>query len=112
MIRSFIYLLLLIVVFLSGMILGMERDGLIVSDERENEHEDMISLPAQLSASNNDDQPIHVVDPDDDKSSKNVLDINTKPHFTQKIASFLETGVKGFYEIIVEVLYQMSRLFV
>jgi len=32
-------------------------------------------------------------------------------HTTQKVASFLEKGVKGFYEIVVEVLYQISSLF-
>lgn len=32
-------------------------------------------------------------------------------HFTQKMASFIEGIVKGFYEIIVQMLYQVVQLF-
>lgn len=37
--------------------------------------------------------------------------INEPSHFTEKTASFLETAVKGFYEVVVEILYQISSLF-
>lgn len=36
---------------------------------------------------------------------------NEPEHFTEKTASFLETAVKGFYEVVVEILYQISALF-
>lgn len=36
---------------------------------------------------------------------------DTSTHFTQKMASFIEGIVKGFYEIIVQLLYQIVQLF-
>lgn len=98
MVRSVIYLLLLIIVFLSGMLLGIDREGEIISDEMM--RQDITSPPAQVTATS-----------DQEEIPNYVLDIDTNPHFTQKMASFLETGIKAFYEIIVEILYQISRMF-
>lgn len=94
MMRMFTILLLLIIVFLTGMIIGIDReqqsmgilDGSMI--EFEEVKEDEIVLTEHLEEDT--DSPLHV---------------------TQKTAIFLEKGVKGFYEVVVEVLYQFSTLF-
>lgn len=101
--RSFIVLLLLTVVFLSGMLIGMDR--------KEESHAN--NIPSEMNVIEQTDnlaygdgyeeQPVIV---------EQIIEIEGPAQTTQKIASFLEAGVKGFYEIIVEVLFQVSSLFV
>jgi|SRR5690625_849271 len=103
MVRSFVYLLLLIVVFLTGMLLGIDRERDMVSSPEASES---ILSPSESNLSTDDDSPF-----DESNQSEVANEIEAKPHFTQKAASFLEGGVKGFYEVVVEILYQISRLF-
>lgn len=99
MLRLFVHLLMFIVVFLSGMLFGMDREHAQV-DRFETSHSENKEEQTKI-ASNQDD--IIIVD--------QSADMETPVHFTQKTASFLETGVKGFYEVVVEILYQISTFF-
>lgn len=105
MIRSFIVLLLLVVVFLSGMLVGIDREKNVMASNPRG----VVSQP-EISM----DQTELESDLSDQVSAEKVPDIAEKgtEQSTQKIASFFEAGVKGFYEVVVEVLYQISSLFV
>lgn len=100
--RSFVFLLLLVIVFLTGMILGIDRDQNDQSKDREKIEE--LSLDAEIvDYETRVDE--HVI------MTEESIDMEASPHFTQKLASFLEAAVKGFYEVIVEILYRISTLF-
>ncbi|GGB28953.1 hypothetical protein GCM10011409_02800 [Lentibacillus populi] len=100
MVRSFITLLLLAVFFLSGMLLGIDRgqNTDIVQDEEE--IKDVVITDANDSAEN-----IQVV-------HETGMDMEDAPvHFTQKMASFLGEVIKGFYETVVMIFYQIAQIF-
>ncbi len=44
--------------------------------------------------------------------SEMPADIDAPIGFTQKMASFLEASIKGFYEMVVMIVYQIAQLFV
>ena len=101
--RSFIALLLLIVVFLTGMLVGMDKnEGMHANHLSSEEHitkqqENLIEWEVY------EEQPI---------IEEQKLTFDPSKHTTQKIATLLETGVKGFYEVVVDILYQITSLFV
>src|SRR5690625_139778 len=103
MVRSFVYLLLLIVVFLTGMLLGIDRDRDMVSSPEASE-----SMPAASASDFGTDDDSSF---DESNQVEVANQIEPKAHFTQKAASFLEGGVKGFYEVVVKIFYQTSRFF-
>ncbi|QGS68897.1 hypothetical protein CV093_12140 [Oceanobacillus sp. 143] len=41
----------------------------------------------------------------------NIIEADKQEHLIPKLASFLEGAVKGFYEIVVEILYQIAQVF-
>lgn len=101
MIRTLAGLLLLLAVFFTGLVLGIKQDDKI-SDPLPRE----INYPSE-----------EIVD--QEVFSANNLVENTDPleaevpiHTTQKTASFLEKGVNGFYNIVINVMYQISSLFI
>lgn len=47
----------------------------------------------------------------EDQGTANAEYKSASTHFTQKMASFIEGIVTGFYEIIVQLLYQVVQLF-
>lgn len=104
MVRSFVVLLLLIVVFLTGMLIGIDRE----------QNTYIKNVPAEFNVSESTEHIAHWDVEDEEQFIVEEQTLNTKQpeQATQKVASFLEAGVKGFYEIIVEVLYQVSSLFV
>lgn len=101
MFRFFIFLLLIMIVFLAGIITGIDREKNAMSNKIQEETVEMTSNHMEFI----DDEEISVVD------QSEIQRTNTKVHSTQKVASFLESGVKRFYEIVVDVLYQISSLF-
>ncbi|GAB3050716.1 hypothetical protein [Virgibacillus ainsalahensis] len=101
MIRSFIVILLLAVFFLTGMVYGIERDDLAGKDETIEEIEEKEQMVEETEQIETVDQAV----------SQEALEMEGKVHFTQKAASLLETVVKGFYEMVVQMLYQISQLF-
>lgn len=101
--RSFIVLLLLIVVFLTGMLFGMEKK------ESKNE----IYLPAETKEiAQSDIITEWQVYEEQPLSEKEVFIYETPKQTTHKLAILLESGVKGFYEMVVELLYQISSVFI
>lgn len=40
-----------------------------------------------------------------------AVEMEEPDNLTQKTASFMEAGVKGFYEAIVQIMYQISQVF-
>lgn len=106
MIRSFMVLLVLVVVFLVGVLFGTDREQQRLPVTHYNTYES-----GELSSTLNDTKT-HVAY---DYSQQEMSDENNqavKPlHLTQKIASSLEVAINGFYEIIVGILYNLSSLF-
>lgn len=103
MMRSFIILLLLIVVFLAGMLIGIEREESIRSNH----------ISPELNEVEQIDQIVHWEAYEEQSIiEEQMLNIEGPEHTTQKLATFLESGVKGFYEIIVDVLFELSSLFI
>lgn len=97
MLRSFIVLLLLAVFFLAGTVYGTDRGNNAVNDEKVN----------SVEVLNNNEQ-IEMVE----KTRKiNNSEITESTHFTEKAASFMGAAVTGFYEVVVQILYQVSQLF-
>lgn len=107
MVRSFIVILLLAVFFLSGTLYGMDHSKGV-------EDEDV--LPS-MEASDNQRESAETMSEtveleEQEKIEQTRLAQASGPqHFTEKMANFLETAVKGFYEVVVEILYQISALF-
>ncbi|WP_430785157.1 hypothetical protein VBD025_10385 [Virgibacillus flavescens] len=91
--KSIIVLLLLLLFFVSGMLFGVERER--------------TDVPLPEGEIINEDYAVEQVA---------VTPVNTEyqeapAHFTQKMASFIEGIVKVFYEIVVQLLYQIVQLF-
>lgn len=101
--RSFIVLLLLVVVFLTGMLIGLERkEGMRSNNITSEIH--VVEQVDQLTQSE-----LHE---DQSMIEKQPFEVGEQEQTTQKVAAFLEAGVKGVYEVIVEVLFQVSSLFI
>ena len=97
--RSFALILLLIVVFLAGILIGIDKDGkaepyqIPMTDLPEMHYPEDIIVENQISE-------VTLIGNEIDSSN----------HLTQKAASFIETGVTGFYDIVVEILYQIASV--
>lgn len=101
MVRFFITLLLVAVFFLGGVLLGIDRGQLADDDHAEGEVKEVIVTDTEI---------------DDDRSPEQTVqeapvDIDEPNHFTQKVASFLGTVLKGFYEMVVMIFYQIAEQF-
>lgn len=107
MIRAFVVLLLLAVFFLSGTLYGMDRGDVAANDEA------VSSVETSGQQEKSSEAAIKTNDADKINNMEQIslAEANKPVHFTEKIASFLEGAVKGFYEVVVEILYQISALF-
>ncbi|ASN05178.1 hypothetical protein [Virgibacillus necropolis] len=94
--KSIVILLLLLLFFVSGMLFGVERDQL-----------EFTSPKVETIDVNKVSESQETISP----LSENNEYKQAPDHFTQKMASFIEGIVKGFYEIIVQLLYQVVQLF-
>ncbi|HLR66506.1 hypothetical protein [Virgibacillus alimentarius] len=110
MVRSFIVFLMLIVVFLAGMLFGIDR-GQIASKPVETDTERIVNHEEEKMDEGEiiEKERILQIEEADETTT---ADVEPDNHLTQKTASVLEAGVKGFYEIIVQILYQISQLFI
>lgn len=101
MIRSFFTVFLLLVVFFAGMTFGIKREQSppdftsYISEEDSTEAAEIVGR--ELAQHNH--EADHVVEVDGPSPS------------TEKTAAIFEAGVKGFYNFIVEMLYQLANLF-
>ncbi|MFD2046119.1 hypothetical protein ACFSTA_11950 [Ornithinibacillus salinisoli] len=107
--RSIVVLLLLVICFLAGTLFGINRgDTALVGDARE-EQIDTFEVEGdsdQVQAEAEEKEA-----PSPEVSTTEVMDMKESVNFTQKTASFLESGVKVFYDAVVTILYQISQLF-
>lgn len=105
MVRSFVFMLILLIVFLCGIVVGIERET----------KDDLSASPISEQVQVEEKQEITEAD---ENASKNPVwqmeelkDVDESPLFVEKVAGILETVVTTFYEIIVELLYQIAKIF-
>ncbi|MBU5265869.1 hypothetical protein [Virgibacillus proomii] len=101
MARSVIILLLLAICFLTGVVYGNQgtvnkEQESIASDKTEE-----ITLPSieKINKATS------------EENSAPLAEVEAPAPVTEKTASILEASITGFYEIVVEILYQISQLF-
>lgn len=101
MIRLLFYLMVLTIVFLFGLVTGLEREveeQQIVNDTEVFE-EDLVNDHTLESPWKDYSEPTQAFVEEDDR-------------LIQKFASFCERIVHGFYQMVVQILYQFSKLFI
>lgn len=96
MVRSFIVLLLLAVFFLAGTVYGTDRGNNAINNEK----------VETIEMSDNMEQMVMAETSEIDSS-----EITEPTHPTEKAASIMGAAVTGFYEVVVQILYQVSQLF-
>jgi len=106
--RLMVYFLLLVIIFLAGMLIGIDQERNAPKDK--DDRLQIASVQSEKISSANEKKNKEELS--DAQQSDYVEDMEENLHFTQKVASFLEKGVKIFYELIVNLLYEISRLFI
>src|SRR5699024_6643951 len=100
-------MLLLTVFFLIGMVFGMNQST--TTKQKPNNIDEQIQeniSPAEDVYS--DEKEVKEMN---QVENTDVMEPSAALSVTQKTASIIETGVKGFYEIVVGILYQIAQLF-
>ena len=95
------------------MLFGMDRDQMTMEKAMTDKAEHPVEEAAEQNVAEKRDQLKQ------DKSKKemeektyaDIIDEDNPVHFTQKTASVLEAGIKGFYEAIVKILYSIAEIF-
>jgi hypothetical protein len=114
MVRTVITLLLLAVFFLSGTLYGMNQGGNetnMASDESVidgNEIEEKLIEEKIITEKDVETVNQENVTPTVDED---LMMMENEFHLTQKTASFLETSVQGFYEVVVGIMYHVADIF-
>lgn len=96
--RSILVLLLLAVFFLTGLVLGVDRgqdNGLANENTVSKEKVENVKV-AQVSRQT---------------KNEDVMKAEPPPNLTQQAASFMESSVKGFYNLVVELIYGFVHVF-
>lgn len=103
-------LLLLVVCFLIGTIVGIDQHEQVLLPDSSNLEEQLgvVEVPSENSQKVN--QQVQTNEVVNQEAIAQELATNND-HLSQKTASFLEVIVKGFYDMIVQILYQISQLF-
>lgn len=107
--RALVGLLLLVIVFFSGVLFGSHAD-LFKKTGTQHETHDAVDVLYAAEHTNVDTPPLTAptsFEVDDTEPTQTVESM----HLTQQIAHFFEVVITGFYEIIVTILYQISMLF-
>lgn len=99
--RTLIILLSLALFFLTGLIIGIGHD-----DQANDDNPNVEEAVEQTGKSA--EQQVIV---EEELTERKVSLADEPEHFTQKAASFLESGVKAFYELIVGVTYELVQVF-
>jgi len=105
MVRSLIGFLIIAVIFLAGMVVGGNDEPQSIKDSMK-----LIDFNPELEAHPEDTQQIpsqneHL------KQNFNETKQETQQNFTQMVASSLESVVKGFYDLVVQLCYAFANLF-
>lgn len=101
MIRAFVGLLLLLAVFFTGLVLGIQQDEEISE-----------TLPRGIIHPSEEIVGQDVFIANNELENSEYIETETPNHTIQKTASFLERGVIGFYNLIINVMYRISSLFI
>ncbi|MFD2759473.1 hypothetical protein [Lentibacillus juripiscarius] len=111
--RSLVVLLLLALFFLTGMVVGMDRDG-HQADTTNNKKDDFEQTESS-DEQDPDKEKIKVTKVKEQNNDQVADAAAAEPaasnHFILKAASFLEAGVTGAYELVVRVAYQLAQVF-
>lgn len=103
MLRFIFYLLVIIIVFLAGLSIGLDRQA-----AKEPKIED--DSPYEIEYPSQDQRT--TIKPQDQKTYLIYEGhVAEEEHFTHKIAHTLESLVRGFYKLIIDILYYLARLF-
>lgn len=105
--RFFNVILLIAVFFLIGMLFGINKDNTEQQIASSMFQED---LPEEKRFSENSDE-IQDISEMSEVNDEDIMETSVPLTITQKTASVIEMGVKGFYEIVVGILYQVAQLF-
>ncbi len=106
MIRSVVILLLLAVFFLSGTLYGMNSTNNNLQANNNSNKVEQLETTASLEKHM---EKVEVETPQTVK--EDVMDMENNIQLTQNTASFLETSVQGFFELVVGILYQIAEIF-
>ncbi|HLR08262.1 MAG TPA: hypothetical protein VK136_03225 [Bacillota bacterium] len=101
--RSLVVLLLITVFFLAGLVVGIDR-GQIDSEE----------IPATIETEEITDTEENQGAPlaQEQMVDEHLVDAGaSSAHFTQKAAASMEAIVTRFYDLVVQILYQIAQLF-
>ncbi|ALX48134.1 hypothetical protein [Lentibacillus amyloliquefaciens] len=99
--RTLVILISLVLFFLTGFVMGMDRT---------HQENDEVSHVAE-DVSDSETMEARQVVVEQERGPDHTKEIEEQGHFTQKAATFLESGVKGFFELIVNMAYQLVRVF-
>lgn len=108
--RAFVLLLMLIIVFLTGMLFGVKKTQTISTQTTKNSSAEIEQSSPETNQEDN-RQEKQTKPKQEKQSDSNTDQKDDDQYFTHKTASFLEKGVKGFYNIVVEVMYGLSKVF-
>lgn len=103
--RFIVGVLLVLVVFLSGMLFGIDREQ-VATGEQVRPITKAVVEPVKQEATKV-YEPVTVQKEDPNKIY--TAQVNQDEHYTKKTAAFLETVVLGFYTIVVETLFSIAN---
>lgn len=102
--KSIVILLLLLLFFMSGMMFGANRTENTSPEGYANKPEvEQVDAVVETSTVKVNQAP--------DRIEKVAYRSDSSSHFTQDAASFIGGIVTGFYEVVVQMLYQVVQLF-
>lgn len=101
MARSVIILLLLAICFLTGVVYGNQGAANKEQEPIASDKIEEITLPSTEN----------INEATSGENRAPLTEVEAPAPVTEKTASILETSITGFYEIVVEILYQISQLF-
>ncbi len=106
--RFIVGVLLVLVIFLSGMLFGIDREQIAVGEQEPPiTKADIAPIAPVKQEVTKVYEPVTV-----QKEAPNKIytaEINQDEHYTKKTAAFLETVVLGFYTIVVETLFSIAN---
>jgi|SRR5699024_5209357 len=107
--RFFSIVLLITVFFLIGMVFGMNKDMVTkqTPNNSDEEIQEKIISPSEDDVYYNEGE----IEEMNQIENTDIMETSAALSVTQKTASIIEAGVKGFYELIVGILYQIAKLF-
>lgn len=104
MTRSLIVVLLLAVCFLTGVVYGNDKQAEESTPQQTEMKVDVKEAKDEVLQTKTTSDTTEVI-------TEEKINTNGPSPVTEKTASILEAGVSGFYEVVVEILYQVSQLF-